>query len=721
MHKLWLSIFCALVLVLTSLNDSVKAQSTLNQPATLRMVILPFKNITRNPEDEWLSESFSENLTMSLVKQESLRLIERQQIQTVLQEQSFTQSAFADPETAPELGRLLGANKMLLGNYQKIGQTLIVNTRIVDVETGQIDSALATQVRGQADQVLDLQNQLSQSLVRNLRLNQNLAQNLTRSNPAYIDYRKALSLGRTGSNQSLETAIALLKGAIQADPGFAEAYTSLAEFVALRAQDPWVYPEALASDLQAAVDYANRALELKAEPGPVYRALAGAYYSQGQVAKAQATIREALALLPGDTDNLLAYLRYHPQTSVAELRRLLADANQEDPWLQFAMGGHLLKLASQDIDPNLTEAQALLSQARQQLPQHPLIPLALAKLEMLKQNYSAATTEAEAALALEPNNFLLYYLAAQTLLYGPDQSKVQRWLEQSIALNPKFGYSDMSLGYLHWRNHRHPQALQYFKQAESIFPNNTALAFVRGKYYFAQGDFKQAKLYFREALSRWGIDSDVRISKGAILIKLGDIAVDQGQFEPAIALYSQAMTEDREMTMLGYRRLSYTQSALGKFDTALKSFQIALKLAGYRRAEQIKADQQMQYILEQIQEQPQNPLFLTELGRLAMEDEAYPQAERHFKAALREAPRHASILYNYGLLLIYREQWVEAIAQFQQVLRQQPEHQKASYNLGLAYQRNGQTEQARAIWQSLLQRQPDYLQARQALEGLDAP
>lgn len=100
------------------------------------MVVLPFRNITRQPEDEWLSESFSENLTVALSQVQQVQLIERHQIQLVLQEQSFTQSLFADSDSAPELGRLLGANKMLLGNYQKIGSTLVVSTRVVDVSSG---------------------------------------------------------------------------------------------------------------------------------------------------------------------------------------------------------------------------------------------------------------------------------------------------------------------------------------------------------------------------------------------------------------------------------------------------------------------------------------------------------------------------------------------------------------------------------------------------------
>lgn len=135
--------------------------STANQaqPATpMRMVILPFKNITRMPEDAWMAESFSESLTMSLTQVNSLQVIERSQIQAVLQEQSFTQSAFVDPQTAPELGKILGATKVLIGNYQKIGPTLVVNTRVVDVVSGQIDPSLTTQVQGPAQDVLGLQS-----------------------------------------------------------------------------------------------------------------------------------------------------------------------------------------------------------------------------------------------------------------------------------------------------------------------------------------------------------------------------------------------------------------------------------------------------------------------------------------------------------------------------------------------------------------------------------
>lgn len=66
-----------------------------------------------------------------------------------------------DPDSAPELGKLLGAQRVLLGNFQKVGETLVVNTRVVEVATGQILPGWATQVRGPASDLLGLQAALN--------------------------------------------------------------------------------------------------------------------------------------------------------------------------------------------------------------------------------------------------------------------------------------------------------------------------------------------------------------------------------------------------------------------------------------------------------------------------------------------------------------------------------------------------------------------------------
>lgn len=705
----------------------VRAQTNPSgQLQPVRLVIMPFKNITRQPEDEWMSESFSENLTMSLVQTPRLQLVERTQIQAILKEQSFSQSAFVEPETAPQLGKILGAHKILLGNYQKIGNTLVINTRVVDVETGKIDPQLATQLKGNPEQVLELQQELAQSLVQDLQRQLQQAEALrlrpqiTRSAEAFEWYQRAQQLARLESDQSLRQAIEALEKALVADPQFALAHVSLSELLSRRAQNSSRFPSAASNDLARAIELANRALALKAEPGPVYRALASAYFAQGERDKALSTVREALQLLPGDTDTVLAYLRYQPPASLAtqqqELQNLGADL--QDPWIQYALGAQAVEAAKRELNPSLQPVKDLLAQARRQLPQHPMIPLKLAELSVIERDYTHAKTLLEQALQNDPSNFLLYYLAAQVILYGPDQPQVQRWLERSVQLNPQFGYNTMTLGYVHWRNNRHAQALSYFKQAEAVFPESSALAFVRGKYYFAQRDFAQARQHLQQSLELWGKDRSEQISKGAIYMKLGDIEADARRWSEALRYYQLATQEERHIKAQAYLKISQAQASAGQYATAQQSFKTYLSLADYRSPDMIERDQQKLYLLQQTELRPDDPALLNDLGMLALLSQDYTVAESYLKQALAKAPDNASILYNDGLLQLYREQWGAAIGRFQQVLKQDPNHEKAHYNLGLAYLRNQQPDLARQTWQALLKQHPNHVRAQEALNQL---
>lgn len=117
-----------------------------------RIVVLPFRNLSQQPADNWLSESFSESLMMGLSQSPGLRLIERSEIQAVLKEQALMQSVLADPAQAPQLGQLMGAEYIVVGHFQRIESQLQAQVRLVNVSTGEVASASMTQVRGQMRQ-----------------------------------------------------------------------------------------------------------------------------------------------------------------------------------------------------------------------------------------------------------------------------------------------------------------------------------------------------------------------------------------------------------------------------------------------------------------------------------------------------------------------------------------------------------------------------------------
>lgn len=67
-----------------------------------------------------------------------LRLVERQRLGEVLNEQKLGASGLADQATRLRLGRLVGARWMVFGSYLRIGDSWQIDTRVVDVESSRI-------------------------------------------------------------------------------------------------------------------------------------------------------------------------------------------------------------------------------------------------------------------------------------------------------------------------------------------------------------------------------------------------------------------------------------------------------------------------------------------------------------------------------------------------------------------------------------------------------
>ncbi len=68
-------------------------------------------------------------------------MIERSAMDKVIKEQKFQSMGMVDASQAAELGKLLAVKKMLMGSVSRFSFGLLVNVRVVDVETGQIEVA----------------------------------------------------------------------------------------------------------------------------------------------------------------------------------------------------------------------------------------------------------------------------------------------------------------------------------------------------------------------------------------------------------------------------------------------------------------------------------------------------------------------------------------------------------------------------------------------------
>ena len=103
--------------------------------------ILEFQTLNKEAKEENLGAIISETLTTSLVNSEAFKIIEREQLQKLIKKLKPSQAAIIDTSSAKQIGKITGADAIIIGGVTKIGNYLRLDARIIDVETGIIITA----------------------------------------------------------------------------------------------------------------------------------------------------------------------------------------------------------------------------------------------------------------------------------------------------------------------------------------------------------------------------------------------------------------------------------------------------------------------------------------------------------------------------------------------------------------------------------------------------
>lgn len=111
------------------------------------------KRVTRIALTEFLYHDNPNLLTRNIYEslsvffaQKGLQVIERSQLNQVLEEQKISHSGIIDISTAQKLGQLLGAEAVLLGTANDLGNNVIIRARLVDVSKGVTITAAQTEI-----------------------------------------------------------------------------------------------------------------------------------------------------------------------------------------------------------------------------------------------------------------------------------------------------------------------------------------------------------------------------------------------------------------------------------------------------------------------------------------------------------------------------------------------------------------------------------------------
>jgi TolB-like protein len=124
----------------------------------IKVAVLDFEGKNMSQED---AEALTDLLRTELFNTGRFIVVERQKIQKIIEEQKFQMSGLTNTDEVTQIGRLLNVKKIMIGTMTRLGGTHIINTRIVDVQSGQVELAEAVESRGGEELLPNSVNELA--------------------------------------------------------------------------------------------------------------------------------------------------------------------------------------------------------------------------------------------------------------------------------------------------------------------------------------------------------------------------------------------------------------------------------------------------------------------------------------------------------------------------------------------------------------------------------
>jgi len=196
------------------------------------IAVLPFDNGGSYGQDKENFDALQKGIAGMLISEMALnpaaRVVEREDIQKLIDEQNLGSSGRVDPQTAAKIGKLVGARYIVLGTFLDFYGDFRVDARLVNVETSEIIKVES--VRMQRDHLYDIIKGVATALLKDASLppvaKPASDQRMSRQVPteALTFYSRALLYQDRGQR---DKAVNMYQRAIAVFPEYAEASEGL--------------------------------------------------------------------------------------------------------------------------------------------------------------------------------------------------------------------------------------------------------------------------------------------------------------------------------------------------------------------------------------------------------------------------------------------------------------------------------------------------------------
>jgi adenylate cyclase len=257
------------------------------------IAVLPFDNLSGDPQQEYFSDGMTDDLITDLSKVSGILVIARNS--------TFTYKGKAI--NVQQIGRELGAQYVLEGSVRKAGNRVRINAQLIDAKSG--GHLWAERYDRDLKDVFAVQDEVTAKIVSALKVTltegerEQIAEMYTDSLEAYDFYLRALESGNRFTKDSNAEARKMLENAIKLDPEYALAYSKLGFTYLMDWIFGWRHDP---GSIEEAFQMAQKALKLEKSLSSAHSLLGHVYLWKKQHALAIAEKEKAIALNPSNAD-----------------------------------------------------------------------------------------------------------------------------------------------------------------------------------------------------------------------------------------------------------------------------------------------------------------------------------------------------------------------------------------------------------------------------------
>jgi TolB-like protein len=291
------------------------------------IVVLPFDNLSPDPENEYFTDGLTDELIADLSLVRSLRVISRTSAMQLKGTEKDTRS----------IGQELGVQYVLEGSVRRAGQDLRITAQLIDAQR---DAHLWTEkYSGAVEDVFDMQEKVSRAIVDELKIaldpgeDRRLATRPVDNLAAFECYLKARHQIWSLTEEALDEAHELLKRglAVMPDSGVLLATRAVAncQYLNFMCKSPSTYPTLM----KEARVWATRAVDLDPESSVTHYALGSVNFFGENPPGAVANWFRAVQLNPNDSDALhwMGFALFAAGRELRKAEELLGRAARIDP------------------------------------------------------------------------------------------------------------------------------------------------------------------------------------------------------------------------------------------------------------------------------------------------------------------------------------------------------------------------------------------------------